>query len=882
MSKPYKNQTERYAYFMMLEGAAIFLVVGLLSCDSRVQNYLFGSRSKSDSIAQRVAVRKLEGGGITPFVAPANNGTIGTQELSLSLEGSDSLEFDAQPTFENPETPTPAESDLNAFTGSRDFMRLPDDLIDLPKLPESTLDDLEIETSELSLDGDAGQQQDLDPAPGFSPTESDLDLSPYGNESTNEFEIRGTIESDQDAPMESEQYNDFQPQLSLDDPLQPLPSAEPKVPRPSPSMDVPQEHPTWWMQYYTSSLMHNRVAVRTTLDEIIFVALRNSPQLRILNTQPAIQETLRDEEVAAFDWGTFAETRWNDIDEPVGSDLTTGAPGRFIQREWSYEAGLTKRLLSGGEVRFGQNFGTLDSNSSFLNPPDQGTSQFIVDYRQPLLRGFGRDFNTSQVVLADIEFDASSSRAIQETQAFIVEVVAAYWDVYQARVFLIQLRRNVQRADELVHQLKNRRGIDVSNDQLLRAEAAAAARRSEMIRAEYNLINTQDILNNLVLGPESTNATHVELIPDAINLPSTIQFSPEMTVEVALVNRPEIREAFANSRNAAVRQAVAANSLLPQLDAIVQTYVNGLRGAKDFTSAFVDQFSGGNPSYSVGFSYDLPIGNRAAKARVKRSEIEVRLIQDELRKTMGDVILDARVSARNVQRLNLEIANNFKALLKANQELQLIRQRQKMMLDDNRTGSLYIEDLLASQARLTVAEQRLAATQREQAVALVDLKRATGELLHSNSLEIYSQQVAVPLYHSQVPQAPQVPVLSSANPNAPKYDGNETDFVATKDKGVFARIDDWDAGVDNQKSRLDEQNADVVDQDARLDEHTESLDPEPASSTLEEAVPVKTESVIVDPEFFKSVNIEPITTEPVNVSTPAKSGFEFQQLPIPD
>ncbi len=521
-------------------------------------------------------------------------------------------------------------------------------------------------------------------------------------------------------------------------------------------IQLQSENPNWWVEEINKPLLESRNPIFTTLDEVIFTALKNAPQIQILNTQPRIQELLRDETAADFDWAAFVESSFNDQNDPIGSTLTQGdlTSGRFEQRDWAFEAGVTKRLTTGGDLRVGQSFGTVDNNSNFLNPPNQGSSRLLLDYRQPLLRGAGRGFNTSQIVLADLDFQSITNESRAQLQAYLVEVVDAFWDIYQRRALLVQSRRSIERAQELYRQLKSRDGIDVTNDQLLRAEAAIASRRSSLIQAEYDLINAQDILINLAVGQNADNLDTVELLPETLVLPMGVEFESTQLVQAAIHNRPEVQQALTRIRTGAIQSRIALNLLRPRLDAVISTFVSGLRGDKDVGGAFSDQFSVGEPSYTVGFEFEVPFGNRAAKLRLERTQLEAANFQQEFRRQVGDVVLDVRIAGREIERLNKENKNNFLAMNKASQELTLIRQRQQLNLDDNKTGSLYIEDLLGSQARLTAAENRLVISQTEQAVALVDLKRATGELFRSGIAESYASDCIVSDVLVESPDAP--------------------------------------------------------------------------------------------------------------------------------
>ncbi len=515
-----------------------------------------------------------------------------------------------------------------------------------------------------------------------------------------------------------------------------LPSRDGKKKKPTPKFVMrASANPTWWAHQIHQPQLQGRQQLVTTLDEVIFMALRAAPQIQVLNTQPQIQQAALNEAQADFDWSTFVNSTWNDTNDPIGSTLTVGGSGgvnRFLQRDWVFESGLRKRLKSGGDISIGQNFGTVENNSTFLNPPDQGNSRLVLDYRQPLLRGAGPSFNQSQIALANLDLQSISSESLAELQGYLVEVVGAYWNIYLQRAMLVQNRQAVKLAEELFRSLKSRKGIDVLNDQLLRAEAAVAARRSAMIRSEYDLINAQDTLINLVMGAKSETVDQLELLPEPMMLPMGFKVESEQLVQAAIRNRPEVRAAIMQIRSSAIRKQIAANQLLPQLDAIVSSYVSGIRGNSSYTGAFSDQFTTGAPSYTVGFQFEVPLGNRAAKSRLQRSQYEAQIFQREFERQVGDVVLETRIAGREIDRLNRENENNFDALQKAAKELDLIYQRKQLSLDDGKTGSYYIEDLLASQARLTAAEARLAQSQASQAIALIDLKRATGELLRSD------------------------------------------------------------------------------------------------------------------------------------------------------
>jgi outer membrane protein TolC len=551
---------------------------------------------------------------------------------------------------------------------------------------------------------------------------------------------------------------------------------EPVMPSIEPMFDnlVPVEESIWWMQQIQQPQIADRVPQPINLDQVILMALQQAPEVQVLNTEPEVERSVIDQSIARFDWSTFVDTVWTDTNEPVGSLLTTGrSGGRFLQQEFALEAGMQKRLATGGDIRVAQNFGTLDNNSDFLDPQDQSISRLVIDYRQPLLRGAGQKYATTQIVLAKLNFEQVENESLESLQSYIVDVVSAYWELYQARATLVQNRRSLERALELTHSISS-----TESDQQVRAEAAISARQTEVIRAEYEVLNAQDRLVNLTVGPNAEQARFAELIPEPMILPESVVADSEALTYVALRNRPEVGQAVAKIKSASALEHVAINELLPRLDAILSTYVTGLQGGTVGRNAFASQFSTGDPSYSVGFGFELPVGNRAAKSRLQRQKLQTRIFSQQFQKTVGDIVLDVRVASRNLERLQAEINNGHQALSKAQQALQAINQRQATARNDRQTSSLYIEDVLAAQARLTLAEQRLLSSQTEYAIALIDLKRATGELVNGKfradqylpqTMELIQNEsfVAAPMVEQQWQQQP-MPTIAAPTAVAPQ------------------------------------------------------------------------------------------------------------------
>src|SRR6185503_3621014 len=72
--------------------------------------------------------------------------------------------------------------------------------------------------------------------------------------------------------------------------------------------------------------------------------------------------------------------------------------------------------------------------------------------------------------------------------------------------------------------------------------------------------------------------------------------------------------------SANVATKVAKNNLLPQLNLVGSVGVEGLDG--DYPGAVDNQFTGDHVSWSAGLQFELPFGNRAARAIWKRTLLQ--------------------------------------------------------------------------------------------------------------------------------------------------------------------------------------------------------------------------------------------------------------------
>lgn len=283
----------------------------------------------------------------------------------------------------------------------------------------------------------------------------------------------------------------------------------------------------------------------------------------------------------------------------------------------------------------------------------------------------------------------------------------------------------------------------------------------------------------LVNDPQLLVPERAELIP--IQRPH-LQY-PNIGVRdsliLALHNRPEINQSIEEIRAACLREQIATKDLLPVLDAVLATYVSGLEGNSGMGRAWVDQFGVGEPTYTLGLQFELPLGNRSARVRLLKRQLELQQFSLQLRQTVAVLVEEIEVAVCDIDAAFREAQAQYLAMNAAGTEIKYLESRWRLLPSEEQVAGIVLEDLLAAQERCGNAEIGFASAQIGYNLALANLNRATGILLKYLAEPSFNQPGAppkdgieeIPLPPSDV-LAPLPPVMTNVPATAPG--GNST------------------------------------------------------------------------------------------------------------
>ncbi|MEP3482183.1 MAG: TolC family protein [Fuerstiella sp.] len=500
-----------------------------------------------------------------------------------------------------------------------------------------------------------------------------------------------------------------------------------------PSLEaMPATFRPWWDSIVRQAVNPRAATMEVNVSNLIQDALLYSPQVVAIQAEPEVKYRIITQEAARFDWTAFLETTYNDLNEPVGNELTTGnGQDRLLTRQWQFSSGVRRRNSVGGEFQATQNFGHENQNSRFFIPNNQASSRLELSYRQPLLDGAGQAFNQSEIVLARIEANSSEDEVVDALQDHLIEVTTAYWTLYRARSEFFQRQKLLISSQDVLDRLTGRAAVDTIPRQILRAQAAVARAKTGIRRTLARVKDAEAQLRLLVNSPGMLNGGPTELLPFEAPVSTTESADLRTILQTALFNRADISAAIRQMRSAGVRLGVSKQELLPRLDVLVSGYVADLSGGSDLGSAIRGKYLDNRPGYSVGLEFEMPLGNRAARARNEQRQWELKRAINVFRATVEKSLTDVEIGRREVETSHAEMTSRYHSMSAANQESIYLKDRFQVFPEAEDSATLLLEDLLASFERLADEESAFVRAQVDHALSLIDLKKQMGTLLRS-------------------------------------------------------------------------------------------------------------------------------------------------------
>lgn len=465
--------------------------------------------------------------------------------------------------------------------------------------------------------------------------------------------------------------------------------------------------------------------IRLSLEEVVRRALANNYTIQTVSYNPAIETTRVVEAEAIFDSVLFGSARKANVDQPTAIELAS------TDRDSTDLSLGVRKLLPLGTLITGQ-YSLNRTKQSFafqddaLNPAY--STSFILDIRQPLLRGFGLDYNRSAIVVSKNNRRLTYLQFRRQIIDVLRDLEESYWRLVEARRDVVISSREVADFEKIYKFLLARRDFDILPVSIFATEADLERVKADFVRRKSALFDAEDRLIAIMNDPEITLAGNIECIPTDFPSFDRLVVDPLAEVQAGLDNRTEIKEQELTVENAKVTVGQMLNQEMPQADLTFTTTVHGLGPSSDrsFSQASENNFI----TYVVGIDFEIPIGNRGPRAARRRAQLEHQRAVASLRGTLEAVVLEVNLAVRALNTAYDQIQPNLASMEARQRELDSVVARAERKDYSTLTSELNAWRALAT-TRRTILNSVVNHT-----VAIAELERAKGTSLDYNNVVI--------------------------------------------------------------------------------------------------------------------------------------------------
>ena len=481
-----------------------------------------------------------------------------------------------------------------------------------------------------------------------------------------------------------------------------------------------------------------RGAVHLSLDEAIRLALANSLEIGVVGFDPAISRQQMIEAAAAFDYVLFGESSHTRSDRRSPTALAASQT-----RTVPVKVGVRNTNVYGGVAELSWSLTRQSDNSPFTMPDPRYESITTLQVTQPLLRRAGRDYNLAALHLARLNLKASRAQFRDKVEEIVAQVQSLYWTLVQAREDVRIQQELLDRTVETLDRVRKRRRIDATEVVIKQTEAAAHSRRALLIRSRTTADNVQDQLARLLADERIGIANGCGVKPTDLPVAKPVTIDVASQLVSALRHNPLLEQARLGIAAADVNVRVARNETLPVLNLVASVGLQGLNrhGEKGVN----DMLRGHFLDHTVGLTFEIPLGNRAARAALRGQRLRRLKSVTEMRDMADKVAVAVREAVREI-RTTFDEMNAQAAAVKASQ-LQL-KALDVLEKKTERLTPVFLQLKLQTQESVARAQRAEIQARVSYHNALVQLTRITGTTLQLHNIRLAvddSIEAAVPL-----------------------------------------------------------------------------------------------------------------------------------------
>jgi outer membrane protein len=472
-----------------------------------------------------------------------------------------------------------------------------------------------------------------------------------------------------------------------------------------------------------------------SLLDALNATVRYHPTLQSKHWDVAAGQGLRREAAGRFDTVFSSQLYQQKTNTPLSpSQLSAGDPANANQVATStgYSLGISKQFRSGVSVN---TLATMGRNAdNVVNLGGISTSQYQVQTVVPLRRGRGAEAVAAQEYAATIEVHSRELDLRQSAEQLLANTAVSYWN-------LVAAKRNVEVAFD--SEKRGRMLVDtvsalIQADQrprndLYEVKANLAARKTERIADQQTLVQARERLaldmglnpsQLLSLGDPKDDFPALDTLLDAADHEIELQYAEE-----AWLRRPDSAATQEREKQASLLERAAKNAARSQLNLQFTTGYQQLRGRGGLTDFFGSSFSSlHRPDLQVGLVFQLAHSNNVAQGQLVTANAQLEQARLRTAEARREITVNVTTAVENVRNSVLQVRSSREAVDAFQSAVEGAQEKFRL-------GQASVTELLTVEDELTAAQSREVQAELAYAVALANLRLATGTVLPAQQVD---------------------------------------------------------------------------------------------------------------------------------------------------
>lgn len=352
-------------------------------------------------------------------------------------------------------------------------------------------------------------------------------------------------------------------------------------------------------------------SISLTLQDAVLTGLERNQSFKVERLKPAVSRAGEEVERAAFDPVLTGSASQAHGQEGTGTSALKTSTPRVVSDDVETTRtglGLSQPTSLGGTLAL-----TVDETKQDNDVDDTSLklASWDLTVTQALLQGRGPDVALARLRQSRLDTEMSLYELQGAAEALVAEIEQGYWDLVLAARSLGIHEQSLAIAKQQVEEVAERIKVgSLAESESAAAESEAAARVQQLVAAQGALAKARLNLLRMVNPADPADWQAEVALPDAPELPDAALDGVDSHVSLALAKRPDLNQARLQVRRRDLDVIQTKNGLLPKLDLFVS-----LGGSRYTASVTNSDATDSQKAYAGGLTLEMPLGNRAAKAR---------------------------------------------------------------------------------------------------------------------------------------------------------------------------------------------------------------------------------------------------------------------------